>query len=252
MVAPRFPEKLSMTGGSRHKEVDGCDEGADFDTFCEATQNLFCRVEVIEGEKPQDPDSLDYVFEHVESVVCKEGADEDDDPNPINLANSFVDYEDDYVDDPESRSDIPRIIETIYASSDYDSSDEDVSEIAQASEMPAPVVQKDAVYQPDLLDYVFEKVESLICQEDAPDEHYMEKYGPGAGMERDNSLIEAPISVSRYTARQLDKLERDRVSDDETVIEVLYEEGGVEMEDKTATKKKRSLFKKLACVLPIH
>ena len=229
MVAPM----LSMTGGRRHKEVDGCDEDVGFDTFCEATQNMLCHMQVVEGEKPSDPDTLDYVFEHVESVVCKEGA--DDDPNPINIDNSFI--EDNLQPEPE----IPRIIETFDASS-FDTSTEGLStepsEAPEAPEMPAPVVQKGAAYEKDMLDYVFEKVESLVCQEDAPDDHYNGEYGTTAEMARDNSLIAVPGAVKKEQTRRLDELERERISNDGTVVvEVIYE-------DKPSTTKKKKSNKK--------
>lgn len=274
------PKLLSMTGGRRQNEVDGCDENVDFDTICEATQNMLCRMEVQEGEQPQDPDTLDYVFEHVESVICYE----DEDGNPINIHNSFIDYEDN--SEPEE-SDIPRIIETFYACSD--TSTMEPSEAEAPEEIPAPVVvlgvQKRAIgyekeipapvaLQKDILDYVFEKVESLVCQDDAPDDHCMGQYGSDDDdMSRDNSLIAALASSGkRVQARKLwdkfererisdhdinklwDKCERERISDDDTVVEVLHDDDGVEMEVKSFTKKKKSnkksWIKKLACVVP--
>ena len=230
---------LSMTGGRRQKEVDGCDEDVGFDSFCEATQNMLCHMQVAEGEKPSDPDTLDYVFEHVESIVCIEGA--DGDPNQINLDNSFLE------DNIEPEPEIPRIIETFYASS-FDTSTEGglSTEPSEVSEIPAPFVQKGAAYETDMLDYVFEKVESLVCQEDAPGDHYLGKYGTTSStdMARDNSLIAVSSSVRKKQTRTLDILERKRISEDDTVVvEVIYEE-------KTPTEKKKpkkkSWLKKLA------
>jgi hypothetical protein len=245
MVAPKL---ISMTGGRRHKEVDGCDQDVDFDTFCEATQNMLCHIKVVEGEKPSDPDTLDYVFEHVESIVCKRDADEDDDPNPINIDNSFIE------DDLEPEPDIPRIIETFNASS-FDNSTGGTSslESSEAPEMPAPVVRKGAAYEKDMLDYMFEKVESLICQEDAPDDHYIRKYCTTAETAKVSRLIAIPSFVRKEQTRTLHKLERERISGDETVAEVLHDDDdGVEVEDKTSTKKKKSnkkpWYKKLAFV----
>lgn len=245
MVAP----KLSMTGGRRRKEVDGCDEDVDFDAFCEGTQNLLCPMKVLEGEKQQDHDTLDFVFEHVESIICIEGAIEveGDDPHPIKIVNVFIDNEE--YSEPDSDM-IPRIVETFEASSEDDPS----VALSEAPEIPAPVVQLGTTYhEKDMLDYVFEKVESLVCQEDAPDDHYMGKYGTAADMmAADNSLIAVPSYVNEKQARQLDKLERERIADDDTVVDVLHADDGVEIEDKTFTKKKKAnkkpWYKKLACV----
>jgi hypothetical protein len=95
-----------------------------------------------EKNKPE-PNVLDYVFEHVESFVCQEDA-----PEPGLLL----------VEDNELRRD---------------------NSLVEADHRGNPTrlqTQRNIIKPPgqdgDMLDYVFEHVESLVCTEDLPDDAF--------------------------------------------------------------------------------
>jgi hypothetical protein len=211
-----------MTGEvttQRHQEQEP-EEGG-FDRVCEAVTTCLCPI-------PDDPeqlkntyhekDILDYTFEKVETFTC--GNDEDTVLEEDNMSITQG-------PPPAVAAKEQPPPAQVYADRATDS---------QADGQPKGVQTSNE--EGDMLDYVFEKVESLVCAEDVPNDKARLAAG-AASVSRDHSLIEAPMEEA--IKEDVPPKEKPVEEDEESTYIVEF----VAPEPEKQPKKKGLFFKRL-------
>lgn len=201
--------ETSAPAMSQQQEDDG-----GFDRVCEAISGCLCPI-------PDDPemlkntyherDILDYTFEKVETFTC---GNEDD---------TVAAEEDNLSIVSEGPPPGARTLEP--NSTDQSTTEKNTSQNQDG----------------DMLDYVFENVESLVCAEDIPDDKALQAAGAGAvSVARDHSLLEMEEEPAKVQQPKQETPTEEEDEESTYIVEFLEPEP----EEKTKEKKK-GLFKRL-------
>ena len=150
---------------------------------------LPCHQNVTKDTKPPEEDVLDYVFEKVESFTCdgqERGFMLENDPrnkqhrggNNSSLArgdtferdNSLIEEKDGPLISPQNGANMIGVIHPLNGvlSRQYQAQQQHRGRQSTKKDSPSPTKKNGGKADPDVLDYVFEHVESYTCAENAP------------------------------------------------------------------------------------